>query len=183
MTVRRTATHFGTYDVRVVEGRPVSMTPVADDLAPNDLAAGVLDAQHGPLRITSPMVRRGWLENGPGPAGGARGSEPFVAVSWDRALDLIAAEIRRVRTDHGNQAIYGGSYGWGSAGRFHHPQSQLHRFLGMAGGYTDSQNTYSAAAMEVILPHVIGGPGWSFAERGTQWREIVEHGELVVSFG
>ena len=183
MTVRRTATHFGTYDVRVVEGRPVSMTPVADDPAPNDLAAGVLDAQHGPLRITSPMVRRGWLENGPGPAGGVRGSEPFVAVSWDRALDLIAAEIRRVRTDHGNQAIYGGSYGWGSAGRFHHPQSQLHRFLGMAGGYTDSQNTYSAAAMEVILPHVIGGPGWSFAERGTQWREIVEHGELVVSFG
>ena len=62
-------------------------------------------------------------------------------------------------------------------------QGQLHRFLGMAGVYTDSQNTYSAAAMEVILPHVIGGPGWSFAERGTQWPEIVEHGELVVSFG
>jgi biotin/methionine sulfoxide reductase len=181
MSVRRTATHFGTYDVRMVDGRPVSMTSADSDPDGNELAAGMLAAQHGPLRITAPMVRRGWLENGPGP--GARGSEPFVAVSWDRALDLIAGEIERVRTAHGNQAIYAGSYGWGSAGRFHHVQSQLHRFLQMAGGYIDSQNTYSAAALEVILPHVIGGPGWSFAERGTQWAEIADHGELVVSFG
>jgi biotin/methionine sulfoxide reductase len=180
---RRTATHFGSYDVRLVDGRAVSMTPVADDPAPNRLADGMLESLGDRLRITSPMVRRGWLERGPAGHGGGRGSEEFVAVGWDRALDLVASEIARVRAEHGSPAIYGGSYGWGSAGRFHHAQSQVHRFLRMAGGYTDSVNSYSAGAMEVILPHVIGGDSWSFSERGTQWPEIAEHGELVVSFG
>ncbi|MET0449415.1 MAG: molybdopterin-dependent oxidoreductase [Aeromicrobium sp.] len=184
-STRRTVTHFGSYDVQMDGDRPVSMTPVASDPSPNRLADGMLESLRGPLRITQPMVRRGWLERGPTNHGGGRGSaeEEFVAVSWDRALGLVAREIERVRTDHGNQAIYGGSYGWGSAGRFHHAQSQVHRFLRMAGGYTDSVNSYSAGAMEVILPHVLGGDSWSFSERGTQWPEIVEHGELVVSFG
>jgi biotin/methionine sulfoxide reductase len=38
-------------------------------------------------------------------------------------------------------AIFGGSYGWGSAGRFHHPQSQLHRFLNCIGGYVSPIRT------------------------------------------
>jgi biotin/methionine sulfoxide reductase len=181
--LRRTVTHFGTYDVRVADGRPVAIDPVAGDPAPNGLADGLLEVREGPLRITSPMVRRGWLEHGPGPADGARGSEPFVAVSWDRALGLVAGELARVRRTHGDQAVYGGSYGWGSPGRFHHAQSQIHRFLNLGGGCTASVNSYSAGAMEVVLPHVIGGDSWSFAERGVQWPDIVEHGELVVSFG
>ena len=63
-------------------------------------------------------------------------------MEWDEALDLVAAELRRVRTEHGNEAIFGGSYGWASAGRFHHAQSQLHRFLNCIGGYTASVNSY-----------------------------------------
>jgi len=181
--VRRTVTHFGTYDVRVEGDLPVALDPVSADAAPNGLAEGLLEVREGPLRITAPMVRRGWLEHGPGPAGGARGSEPFVAVSWERALDLVASELARVRRDHGDPAVYGGSYGWGSPGRFHHAQSQVHRFLTMGGGYTASTGSYSAGALEVVLPHVIGGDAWSFAERGVQWPEIVEHGDLVVSFG
>ena len=51
------------------------------------------------------------------------------------------------------------SYGWASAGRFHHSQSQLHRFLNTIGGYTRSVNTYSSGASEVILPHVVGRNG------------------------
>src|SRR5699024_3015999 len=81
------------------------------------------------------------------------------------------------------EAIYGGSYGWGSAGRFHHPQSQIHRFLRCLGGYTDSVGSYSVAAMEVILPHILGGDAWSLWQRGAMWPDITEHGELVVSFG
>jgi biotin/methionine sulfoxide reductase len=183
MTMRRTATHTGSYDVRVEAGRATALTPVAADRAPNGMVDGLLAAHQGALRITTPMVRRGWLEHGPGPAAGARGRDPFVPVGWDEAFDLVAAELARVRAEHGDSAVYGGSYGWGSAGRFHHAQSQVHRFLRMGGGYTDSENSYSAGAMEVILPHVIGGDSWSFAERGAQWPDIAEHGELVVSFG
>ena len=46
-----------------------------------------------------------------------------------------------------------------SAGRFHHAQGQVHRFLNSLGGYTRSVNSYSAGATEVILPHVIGPQG------------------------
>jgi anaerobic selenocysteine-containing dehydrogenase len=47
-----------------------------------------------------------------------RGADELVAVSWEELTELLASELRRVDT-HGNEAIYGGSYGWPSAGRFH----------------------------------------------------------------
>ena len=34
-----------------------------------------------------------------------RGREPFVPVSWERALDLVAGELARVKRDHGHDAI------------------------------------------------------------------------------
>ena len=81
----------------------------------------------------------------------------MLEVDWDRANSIVAAvELNRVIEAHGNEAIYVGSYGWASAGRFHHAQGQLHRFLNSIGGYTKSVNTYSFAAAEVIVPHVIG---------------------------
>jgi hypothetical protein len=67
--------------------------------------------------------------------GGGRivGKDPFVEVEWDTALAIVAEEPDRVRREHGNSAIYRGSYGWASAGRFHHAQGQLRRFLNLAG--------------------------------------------------
>jgi biotin/methionine sulfoxide reductase len=69
------------------------------------------------------------------------GRDSFVEIDWQTALDLVAGELDRVRTDYGNQAIFAGCYGWASAGRFHHAQSQIHRFLNCIGGYTKSVNT------------------------------------------
>ena len=52
-----------------------------------------------------------------------------------------------MRDNHGPGAVFGGSYGWSSAGRFHHAQSQVHRFLNIAmGGYVKSVNSYSSGA-------------------------------------
>ena len=97
----------------------------------------------------------GW-RHGPG-ADPRRGRDGFVAVAWDEALDLLAAELARVRDAYGPGAIFGGSYGWASAGRFHHAQRQMHRFLNtVLGGYVRSVNSYSAGASTVILPHVLG---------------------------
>jgi len=177
-----TVTHWGAYDAELAGGRIVAMHPYEGDRDPSAMGAGMVDAYDDACRIHEPMVRKGWLENGPRADDAGRGNEPFVAVSWERALDLLAGEIERVRTDHGNQAIYAGSYGWGSAGRFHHAQSQLHRFLNMAGGYTATANSYSYAAGEVILPHVLN-PFQKILLEHTSWATIAEHGELVVSFG
>ena len=71
------------------------------------------------------------------------------------ALDLVAKELARIKDRYGNTSIFGGSYGWSSAGRFHHAQSQVHRFLNMIGGYVRSVDTYSLGAGMVILPHVV----------------------------
>ncbi len=94
-------------------------------------------------------------------------------MSWDELTERLADELRRVVDTHGNEAIYGGSYGWASAGRFHHAQSQVHRFLKMLGGYTFSRHSYSLGATGVIMPHVVGTHDDLF-KRSTNWQVIVE---------
>jgi biotin/methionine sulfoxide reductase len=85
---------------------------------------------------------------------------------------------------HGNRAIFGGSYGWGSAGRFHHAQSQIHRFLNSIGGYTRSVNNYSNAASEVTLPRILGpAGGHQVFRQGMSWKTIAANTELLVAFG
>ncbi len=79
--------------------------------------------------------------------------------------------------------MFGGSYGWSSAGRFHHAQSQVHRFLNVAfGGYVRSVDTYSAGASAVILPHVTGGYE-DISRRNVTWDQIAEHTDVVLAFG
>jgi biotin/methionine sulfoxide reductase len=173
--------HWGAFRVTVAGGEVVAVEGHPDDPAPSPLLANFVDGIHHPSRVARPAVRRGWLEGGPGPDE-RRGRDGYVEVDWAEALDLVAAEVGRVRREHGNEAIFGGSYGWASAGRFHHAQSQLHRFLNCLGGYTSSVNSYSLGASEVILPHVVGGTR-DVLRRATTWKAILEHTELVVSFG
>lgn len=177
-----TATHWGAYTVEVEGGRVQALRPYAGDGDPSPISDGIPAALDGPLRIRRPAIRKGWLERHERADGRRRGGEPFVEVPWDEALDLVAAEIERVRREHGNQAIFAGSYGWASAGRFHHAQSQLRRFLNLAGGFTRSVNTYSHAAAEVILPHVIG-PLRRLLDEAVDWPTLAADGELVVMFG
>ena len=127
------------------------------------------------------MARRGWLEDGPGPTA-RRGRDAFVAVEWDTILDRLGDELKRVLAEHGPEAIYGGSYGWASAGRFHHAQSQVHRFLNAIGGYVRSVNSYSAGAATVIIPHVLG-PFDEIYLNAVRWAEVEQHADLVVAFG
>ena len=173
--------HWGAFRVTVDDDRIIAVEGHPDDPAPSPLLANFLDGPRHESRVTRPAIRRGWLEHGPGPDP-RRGDDDFVEVGWDEAVALVAGELRRVREQHGNEAIYGGSYGWASAGRFHHAQSQLHRFLNRIGGYTASVNSYSLGASEVILPHVVGGAG-EVLRRATTWKSILEHTELVVAFG
>jgi biotin/methionine sulfoxide reductase len=133
-----------------------------------------------PLRIDQPYIRKGFLERS-SRSPHNRGGEPFVAVDWDTALDLVERELRRVKTDFGNQAIYGGSYGWASAGRLHHSPSVLKRFLGLFGGYVDKLGNHSFGAALGILPYVLGRQ--DVPALVSPWSEIVSNTRLVVMFG
>lgn len=177
-----TATHWGTYRAEVKDGRLVALHAFERDPDPSPIGDFIPDAVHHKNRISQPMVRASFLEEGAAAGGAGRGAEPFVPVSWSHALDLAAREIDRVRKKHGNRAIFGGSYGWSSAGRFHHAQSQVHRFLNCAGGYVAHRDSYSLAAGRVVMPHVVGDHRGLVSEH-TSWPSIAAEGELVVMFG
>ena len=173
-----TSTHWGTYNAVVKDGRLVDMQPFSEDADPSVIGKGLVGTLDGPTRITAPMVRSGWLDG----RAGRRGSDSCVQVSWDTALQLVADELSRVKADYGNQAIFAGCYGWASAGRFHHAQSQIHRFMNCIGGYVKSVNTYSFAAAEVVIPHILGDfRGFIYDQ--TSWQSIIDDGELFVGFG
>ena len=126
------SSHWGAFSAHRTEDQLI-IVPHARDSDPSPLLRNIEAGMRHRTRVTQPMVRKGWLEGGPGPTN-ARGSDVYIPVSWPRALDLVARELTRVHEKHGAAAIYGGSYGWSSAGRFHHAQSQLHRFLNTIGG-------------------------------------------------
>ena len=175
------SSHWGVFDPVVQDGRIVEARPFARDPDPSPMIRSIPDAVHHRCRVTEPAVRESWLEYGPGQGSERRGKDRYIAVSWERALDLVAGELRRAIDAYGNQSIFGGSYGWASAGRFHHAKSQLHRFLVRIGGFTDARDTYSNAAGSVIVKHVVGNS--DLVRGGTSWQSIVESTKLLVMLG
>ncbi|MBO0677003.1 molybdopterin-dependent oxidoreductase [Mycolicibacterium sp. S2-37] len=174
-------THWGAFTADVESGDIVAVTPPAGDADPSPLLGNLPGSIRHRSRIAAPSVRRGWLDHGPGPSTD-RGADEFVEVSWDELTELLADELRRVVDTYGNEAIYGGSYGWASAGRFHHAQSQVHRFLKLLGGYTFSRHSYSLGATGVIMPRVVGTHDDLF-KRSTNWEVIVSRTDMLVCFG
>jgi biotin/methionine sulfoxide reductase len=181
MTIQPSTSHWGAFLAEVDQDGQLRIHPHPADPAPSPLLANLTATLGHRSRVAAPAVCEGWLDHGPGPDA-KRGHDEFVEVSWDKALDLVAEELQRVRTHHGNQAIYGGSYGWASAGRFHHAQSQLHRLLNLIGGYTAGRNTYSFGTSMVLLPHVVGD-AHAVLNNGSSWPTIVANTELLVAFG
>ncbi|MEZ5631325.1 MAG: molybdopterin guanine dinucleotide-containing S/N-oxide reductase [Burkholderiaceae bacterium] len=175
------SSHWGVFGARL-DGDRLIVRPHASDPDPNQIIDNFVTALRHPVRVREPVVRRGWLERGPGPDP-ARGSDEFIALPWNEVLDRLAEELQRIKNTYGAEAIFGGSYGWSSAGRFHHAQSQVHRFLNTTlGGYVRSVNTYSAGASGVILPHVMGSMD-DVARRNVTWEQIVDHTDVVLAFG
>ena len=174
--MKYTAAHWGAYRI---EGD--ALRPLDDDPRPSRIGRGWLSAARDRnSRILAPMVRDGWLD---GDDGKGRGRDGYREMTWDEANALVAREIRCVRKAHGNQAIFGGSYGWASAGRFHHAQSQMRRFLNLVGGFTASHETYSHAAAEVLFPHILGLSNRGMFDAMTSLSLVGKHCDLLLAFG
>lgn len=180
--VELTYSHWGVSEVERHGDGTVTLKPWKGDPNPTPISESMADAYRSPIRISRPAVRAGWLEKGPGHANGARGNEPFVEVSWDEAFSLVAGEVQRVIETTGNESIFGGSYGWASAGRFHHAQGQVHRFLNILGGYVSRRESYSLAAGAVVMPYVVESMD-PLIEKCQSWDTLAEHTRLFVSFG
>jgi biotin/methionine sulfoxide reductase len=174
------SSHWGTFRVET-DNEQISLHALEQDAEPAQIAKGWVSAMQNPkARIARPAFRKGWLS---GRDTDRSGDAEFVQLPWDEALDIVAQELKRVTSEHGNEAVFAGSYGWASAGRFHHAQSQLRRFLNTIGGFVGAKNTYSHAAAEVLLPYIVGMPHRVFQDQLTSMDLIAENCELLVCFG
>ncbi len=115
---------------------------------------GQIERIYHPDRLLYPMRRTG-----------PRGSGQFERISWDEALDTVAAELLRVRETYGNGAILDGSRS-GSLSALHGRGPAL-RFLNMFGGYTNLWSNMSAEA-EVFSVRMTFGPERSYKEAGRE---------------
>lgn len=177
-----TSTHWGVYEVEVERGKVTRLKPFRHDPEPSPIGNSIPAALTSPARVLRPAIRKSYLEGGPGTATERRGAEPFVEVSWSEALDIVAAEVGRVKTNFGNAAIFAGSYGWSSAGRFHHAQSQVHRFMNCVGGYVAHVGTYSLGAARTLLPHIVADMD-RLRGQHTPWAVMEQHTKLFIAFG
>ncbi|MCR1568459.1 trimethylamine-N-oxide reductase TorA [Mixta sp.] len=176
-----TAAHWGAFEAIIEQGRMVGVQPVKDDPAPDALIEMAPWQVYAPNRIKTPMVRKSWLENGPGSHTELRGRDAWVPVSWDKAIDLVSDEIRRLQQTYGPSSIYAGSYGWKSTGMLHNCRALLHRLMNLAGGFLSYSGDYSTGAAQVIMSHVVGS--MEVYEQQTSWPNVIEHSELVILWG
>ncbi len=96
-------------------------------------------------RLRKPLIRVG-----------PRGSGEYKEVSWSEALDYVAGELRRIKTEHGPQSILhlGGS--GSTRGSLHNTNRLTKRFLALFGGYTERHSSYSVGAATFVTPYILG---------------------------
>jgi biotin/methionine sulfoxide reductase len=171
--------HWGAFYAVVDDGRVIGCEPFEHDPAPSPLLASMPAAVHSELRVRAPAIREGWLKRRDRER---RAGERYIEVGWDEALSLAAGELARIRQAHGARALFGGSYGWSSAGRVHHARTLVRRFLFSGGGCVDQLGNYSWGAAQFLLPHVIGTYE-PVSGKVTEWRSVARHTRLFVAFG
>ncbi|PSU36440.1 molybdopterin-dependent oxidoreductase [Photobacterium lutimaris] len=178
------ASHWGPFNAVVKDGILIGVQPLKElDAMPTEmLTEGIISRVYDKTRVQYPMVRQSYLAN---PKGDTkphlRGQEPFVRVSWETALALVADAIQTTAQTHGNQAIFSSSYGgWSHAGLMR-PQVLQGRFFNLIGGQSTTTGDYSGGASQVILPHVIGD--MEVYSPQTAWPVIEEHTEVFVLIG
>ncbi|MEM6712145.1 MAG: molybdopterin-dependent oxidoreductase [Pseudomonadota bacterium] len=174
--------HWGAFEADIQDGRLVAARPWEDHGANAQMIGALPELIYSSRRIDRPHIRASFLAEGFRAGGEARGTDSFVPVAWDTALDCIAFEIDRVRNDYGHTALFAGSYGWSSAGRFHHARSQVRRFFGALGGFTDQVSNYSWGAAQIILEEVLGSAD-AVSGAATAWDAIVGETDTFVAFG
>jgi len=175
------ATHWGGFSARVQYGKFVEAIPYSFDPVPKGYLDQLPGWVYAQSRVRYPMVRESFLRKRSAADPTLRGAEAFVQVSWDVALKLVADELRRVKSQYGAKAIYGGSYGWSCTGTTHKPTTVVKRFLALSGGFVDDIGDYSTGAAQVILPHVLGT--LEVYEQQTVWPEIYANTKLIVLWG
>ncbi|PKU26670.1 DMSO/selenate family reductase complex A subunit [Telmatospirillum siberiense] len=122
---------------------------------------------YSPDRLKYPMIRTG-----------KRGEGKFRRISWDEALDTIAAKMKDIKERFGNEAFYL-QYGSGSTGGLMsraNAFTPLVRLMNCYGGFLNQHNTYSTAQIATGMPYLYG------INAGNAMSDMA-NSKLVVMFG
>lgn len=145
--------------LEVVDGTIARVLP--DDTGSNELGEQQVRACvrgrsirhriYNPDRLKRPMKRR---------PGTKRGDEQWDVISWDQALDEIAAKMKQIKAQHGNEAFYI-NYGTGTLGsvmaKSWPPNAQpFARLMNTWGGYLDHYSDYSTTNITSAYPYFYG---------------------------
>ena len=107
---------------------------------------------------------------------GKRGEGRFERISWNRALDTIAAELGRILEQYGNEAVFR-IYGTGNLGGVVSSRDQLDRLMNLLGGRLDLHNSYSTAQITHAMLYTYGAK-----QTGNNISDLV-NSKLAVLFG
>ncbi|MGE5124388.1 MAG: molybdopterin-dependent oxidoreductase, partial [Acidobacteriaceae bacterium] len=102
-----------------------------------------LRRQYHPDRLLHPLKRVG-----------KRGEGKFVRISWSEALDDVAAQMQRVKSQYGNEALFV-PYGTGSYNQLNGSHT-ARRLMNLFGGCLGIYNSYSWGAINIATPTVYG---------------------------
>ena len=114
---RPTSFHWGSYYAETQDDNLLTLKPYELDRDPSNIANGLINSINDNLRIKFPHVRRGYLReirrelsNSKLSLAGKRvrnkrGSDTFVKITWDEAIEIVAFELNRVKKKYKNKAF------------------------------------------------------------------------------
>lgn len=109
---------------------------------------------------------------------GARGEGKFERISWDEALETVAAELKRVKAVYGPRSTILLSSG-GDVGSYLHYGGLIDRVLVRVGGYTGTQGTVSDKGTEFAAKATYG----SMHYKGASTRDNLFNSRMIIFWG
>lgn len=112
---------------------------------------------------------------------GKRGEGKFKRISWDEALDTIAASLNKTIHEYGNDAVYI-NYGTGTLGgtvtkSWSPSETLIARLMNLKGGYLNHYGDYSTGSLAAISGYLYGD------YMSTNGIDDIANADLCVFFG
>jgi anaerobic selenocysteine-containing dehydrogenase len=139
---------------------------------------------YSPNRVLYPLKRVDWDHHGNRNTGN-RGKSGYVRISWAEAVDVIAAELERIKKTYGPEAVLSQSDGHGEGKVVHTAHGSANKLLALLGGYTlQSRNTDSWEGWVWGAKHVWGTePLGQMLPETNVIPDICENTNLVLFWG
>ncbi|MCL5734641.1 MAG: molybdopterin-dependent oxidoreductase [Actinobacteria bacterium] len=138
---------------------------------------------YSPNRIPCPLRRVDWDPQGERNTGN-RGTSKYVPISWDEALDIIAAELRRVTAKYGPETVLAQADGHGETSIVHPSHGCNTLLLKHLGGYTlQTRNPDSWEGWYWGSKHVWGMDPLGQEQPSNLALDVAQNGDLVLYWG